>query len=361
MRPAARCSLLFATPVTETRCSALPEYLLYGRLYAPTPRLDALYIRRISPTLQGHVSLITVPSPAPPPTLTWESGDPTASLSASSTANAAAAAAAAAPSSGPLARLSELEFKVQQDTGRWSTEYSYAVGDGMWGIRGLYNFGRFGDPSAAAAATPVKPVAPTPATAAPESSDEARLAPAEAGASNPDETPTGLKGRWSAGGELYFSAQERSGGISTALRFVTVPESAGAPPNQPPTYVTATLNPLMGQLSTAYAVQADRDTRFASRFDFNLYSYESDLTVGGEWFQRRTAPTSGGSLLRGTAARTEGGAGTQFDAFGRGEDDEETRRRRANHDAEDEVLSVFKVRASTSSVSPPRLPDLLSG
>lgn len=350
------------------------DYLLYGRLYAPTPRLDALYIRRFSPTVQGLVSLITVPSPPPPPTLTWESGDPTASLSAS-----ASGAAAAGPTSGPLARLSELEIKLQHDTGRWSTEYSYAVGDGMWGLRGLYNFGRWGDPGSANAPAPVSPLAAGGAGPL-EQNDEDALASKYVAAAAPDtaavagtglgtaaaagqvdEMPTGLKGRWSAGGELYFSAQERSAGVSTALRFVTIPEQAGGPPNQPPTYVTATLNPIMGQLSTAYAVQAGRDTRFASRFDFNLYSYESDLTFGGEWFQRRTPPAppppppyakvgieSGG----GDASSKDESASTsaEFDAFGRGADDEDTRKRRLNHDADDEVLSVLKVRASTSSV-----------
>ena len=318
--------------------------------------------------MQGLVSRITVPSPAPPPTLTWESGDPTASLSAS-------AAAAAGPTSGPLARLSELEIKLQHDTGRWSTEYSYAVGDGMWGLRGLYNFGRWGDPGSANVPAPVSPLAAGGAgpleqndgektlastSAAAAAADTAATGPGLGGtaaAGQLDEMPTGLKGRWSAGGELYFSAQERSAGVSTALRFVTIPERAGGPPNQPPTYVTATLNPIMGQLSTAYAVQAGRDTRFASRFDFNLYSYESDLTFGGEWFQRRTPPPPPSAKLGldsdgGDASSAEEPASTsdEFDAFGRGADDEDTRKRRLNHDADDEVLSVLKVRASTSSV-----------
>ncbi|GAA5885362.1 hypothetical protein JCM3774_004562 [Rhodotorula dairenensis] len=349
-----------------------PDYLLYGRLYAPAPRLDALYIRRFSPTVQGLVSLITVPSPPPPPTLTWESGDPIASLSASTMSSAAAAAAAAAgPTSGPLARLSELELKLQHDTGRWSTEYSYAVGDGMWGLRGLYNFGRWGDPGSASVPAPVPPAAggagPLEQTELEAATTPTSDALTGAAAGGQDEMPTGLKGRWSAGGEIYFSAQERSAGVSTALRFVTIPESVGGPAaaNQPPTYVTATLNPIMGQLSTAYAVQAGRDTRFASRFEFNLYSYESDLTFGGEWFQRRSPPPlSAAPTATAAAAASQHGEGTmasaphqedaaskssEFDAFGRGADDEETRKRRLNHDADDEILSVLKVRASTSS------------
>ncbi|GAA5907741.1 hypothetical protein JCM8208_005504 [Rhodotorula glutinis] len=330
------------------------DYLLYGRLYAPTPRLDALYVHRFAPTLQALVSLITVPSPAPAPTLSWESPDPSslaASSSASTTAGAGPPASAPAATSGPLARLSELELKLQQDTGRWSAEYSYAVGDGMWGVRGLYNFGRSGAPGGGGAG------------AGAGAHDEPLMAHEGAGvgetAEQDDggdgETPGGLKGRWSAGGEIYFSAQERSAGVSTGVRFVTVPESAGGPA-QPPTYATATLNPIMGQLQAAYAVQVGRDASLASRFDFNLYSYDADLTVGGEWFYRRAPPPSSSapSSSRSMAQdKVEGGASsdtTTFDAFGRGADDDETRRRKRNLDADDEVLGVLKVRASTSSL-----------
>lgn len=37
------------------------DYLLYGRLYIPTGRLDALYSTRISATLQGLVAAISDP------------------------------------------------------------------------------------------------------------------------------------------------------------------------------------------------------------------------------------------------------------------------------------------------------------
>jgi len=346
-----RATLTFSFPLPFRRRA---DYLLYGRLYAPSPRLDALYVHRFAPTLQALVSLITVPSPAPAPTLSWESPDPS-SLAAASTSTSTGAgppASAPAPTSGPLARLSELELKLQQDTGRWSAEYSYAVGDGMWGVRGLYNFGRSGAPGGTGgggAAAHDEPLVAHEGVGA-----EAQLEQDDGG---DGEAPGGLKGRWSAGGEIYFSAQERSAGISTGVRFVTVPESAGGPA-QPPTYVTATLNPIMGQLQAAYAVQVGRDASLASRFDFNLYSYDADLTVGGEWFYRRApppAPSASSSSSRSPAQdKVDAGAGDKtFDAFGRGADDDETRRRKRNMDADDEVLGVLKVRASTSSVRPP--------
>lgn len=46
--------------------------------------------------------------------------------------------------------------------------------------------------------------------------------------------------------------------------------------------MTLTLNPLMGGLSTTYSVRASSRLALSSRFDFNVYSYESGLRVGGE-------------------------------------------------------------------------------
>ncbi|GAA5993872.1 hypothetical protein JCM5350_006828 [Sporobolomyces pararoseus] len=324
------------------------DYLLYGRLYAPSPRLDGLYVHRISTTTQLLVSLITVPSPTPPITLSWQNDDPSLSTSATSASNANAANSNSSSASGTASRLSELELKLQQDTGRWSTEYSYAVGDGMWGARGLYNFGKWGKgihhPSQTNSPTSsdsTSTTTTTTTTAASTMSSREGVIDDEEG-----ETSTGLKGRWSAGGEVYFSAQERSAGISTGLRFSTIPESVGGP-SQPPTTVTATLNPIMGQLSTAYSVQTSRDSSLASRFDFNMYSYDADLTVGGEWFQRKNRNRKG----KGKAETIEAQPSAEtFDAFGRGTEGGSTGvLGRKNNDAEDEITAVLKVRASTNS------------
>ena len=46
--------------------------------------------------------------------------------------------------------------------------------------------------------------------------------------------------------------------------------------------MTLTLNPLMGNLSSSYSVLASPLLALSSRFDFNVYSYESDLMVGME-------------------------------------------------------------------------------
>ncbi|ORY39257.1 hypothetical protein BCR35DRAFT_323000 [Leucosporidium creatinivorum] len=312
------------------------DFLLYGRLYAPSPRLDALYIHRLTPTLQTLVSLISVPSPLPTPQLTWQLPDDPS-------------APPAAPNPPPSSeRLSELEIKLMQDTGRWSGEYSYAVGDSMWGARGLYNFGKWGGGQAAGTGS---------------GDDEASR---ERVVDEEEEMSTGLKGRWSAGGEVFFSAQERSGGVSTAVRFSTLPESTNSPHlppgalSQPPTTITATLNPIMGQLSTAYSVGVSNDTALASRFDFNLYSYDADLTFGGEWFQRRKRK----ALTE--VAKAEMPLPSSFDAFGREQEGaavggavEDTKTAPSsltlaptpaiNGAEEDEVIGVLKLRASTNT------------
>jgi distribution and morphology protein 10 len=40
----------------------------------------------------------------------------------------------------------------------------------------------------------------------------------------------------------------------------------------------------MGFLSTSYAAQVTPRLALASRFGVNVYSYESDLSLGGEWW-----------------------------------------------------------------------------
>jgi len=56
--------------------------------------------------------------------------------------------------------------------------------------------------------------------------------------------------------------------------------------------MTLTVAPLMGQISTSYAIKTSPYSAFCSRFDFNLYSYESELVVGCELWQLRRSPTS---------------------------------------------------------------------
>lgn len=140
---------------------------------------------------------------------------------------------------------------LQNDFGKYSTEYMYSTDSALMGLRGLYNFG------------------PDP-----------RIAPTEPEHIEP------VHGRFSAGAEVYYGILNKSGGVSTGLRFTTLPHHPGFPYT-----MTLTLNPLMGNLSSTYAVKAGSSLALCSRFDFNFYSYESELQLGCElWRRRRVSP-----------------------------------------------------------------------
>ncbi|KAG8836224.1 5'-3' exoribonuclease 2 [Serendipita sp. 399] len=221
-------------------------YLMYGRLYVPTGRLDALYSTRLGGSWQLVAAAISEQK----------------QLSSNRIKNRR-------PES---VDHSNILLNLQHDRGKWCTEYTFSVVDGLCGARMLYNFGkRAGEDGTTR-----------------ESRRERRVDEEEA-------MDGGLKGRISAGAELYFSAKEKSGGISTAVRFTTVPESGVADAEgrgslaglQPPTTVTAVINPILGHISAAYASQVSQDLAVCSRFDFNAYSYESEWTIGTEWWVRK--------------------------------------------------------------------------
>ncbi len=238
------------------------DYLLYGRIYIPTGRLDALGSTRLTPTLQGMVAAIS---------------DPRTPISSEKSRTH--------PTS------SNVMFSLQHDTGKVCTEYTWSAEDGMWGVRSLYNFGRIGSHPDSAEEGEKNGHASSSGRRKVKRVDEE------------DAMEGGLKGRVSVGGEFYFSAKEKSAGVSTGIRFTTLPDatppsfqvpssaagpsSPRGPPSQPPTTITALFNPMLGHISGAYAARVSRDLALASRFDFNVYSYESEWSVGAEWWQRR--------------------------------------------------------------------------
>lgn len=192
------------------------DALLYGRLYLPTSTLEALYLRRLSPSRLLRLSCVSD---------------------------------SALPNGGSI--LAQL----QNDYGKYSTEYLYSTDSSLLGIRGLYNFGL------------------DPRTIPRTVTSRGQIVPIEP-----------QFGRLSAGAELYFSPLNKSGGMSTGIRFTTLPSHSGFP------YTMAlTLNPLMGNISSTYAVKAGTDVALSSRFDFNIYSYESDVQVGMELWRRKAA------------------------------------------------------------------------
>ncbi|MCJ1447292.1 MAG: Mitochondrial distribution and morphology protein 10 [Stictis urceolatum] len=195
--------------------------LLYGRLYLPASHLEALYLRRISPISQLKISAV---------------------------------------SSSQLRSGGSVLVLLSQDHGKYSTEWLYSTDSALLGVRGLYNFGP--DPRSGGSPSAAEPLDPS---------------------SGERSTKTiGLNGRFSAGAEVYYGLLNKSGGMSTGIRFATLPQHAGFPYT-----MTLTLNPLMGNLSSTYAVRAGRGLALCSRFDFNFYSYESEFKFGAEVWRRR--------------------------------------------------------------------------
>jgi len=184
------------------------DVLLYGRVFLPSNTLEALYLRRLSPTRVLKLNAVSD---------------------------------ATLPNGASILAL------VQNDYGKYSTEYLYSTDSALLGMRGLYNFG-------------LDPRNPTTEAVASDMS-----------------IPVGSAGLFSAGAEVYYGLLNKSGGISTGLRFTTLPSHTSFPYT-----MTLTLNPLMGNLSSTYAVKAGSNLALCSRFDFNFYSYESGVLVGLE-------------------------------------------------------------------------------
>lgn len=45
---------------------------------------------------------------------------------------------------------------------------------------------------------------------------------------------------------------------------------------------------MLGHIQSAYTARVSRDLTLSSRFDFNVYSYDSEWTMGAEWWLRRS-------------------------------------------------------------------------
>ena len=203
--------------------------LLYSTLRLPPPTtLNALFLRRISPTVQW--SLAVCSNRGPP-------------LSKS------------APQASILTQISH-------DTGKYSNEYLFSTDNALLGWRGLWNF----------ASNPVK-----------DSSSSGG-----GGGGGGEASSSLLPSLLSAGAEAYYSPLTSLVGMSTGLRFSTLPSPSGPPASSFPYTLTLTLTPLTGSLSTTYSVCASRNLAFSSRFSFNVYSWESEIVAGCElWRQSR--------------------------------------------------------------------------
>jgi mitochondrial distribution and morphology protein 10 len=83
---------------------------------------------------------------------------------------------------------------------------------------------------------------------------------------------------------------------------------------------------MLGHISGAYSAHVSRDLSLSSRFDFNMYSYESEWAMGAEWWMRRSPLATPETV------------------------DDSTSEPRLDIHSRDDVQGVVKARASTNNV-----------
>ncbi|KAJ1926325.1 Mitochondrial distribution and morphology protein 10 [Tieghemiomyces parasiticus] len=202
-------------PSPEPPLKTAGQYLLCGKVFIPTWRIEALFSRQ----------------------LTRRTRFLTASVNQRGGTDG------------------EFLAQLQYDCTKWCTELSLSAPSSLLGLRGLYNFGAVHE--------------------------------------NP--TLTDLRanpGRICVGGELYYSTEASTGGLSVGIRYRTLfPKTAE---------FTCVTNPVMGHVSTAYTASITPTCIMSNRFDFNVYSLHSDLTTGVEW---HNSPTS---IVKASASATNG-------------------------------------------------------
>lgn len=82
------------------------------------------------------------------------------------------------------------------------------------------------------------------------------------------------------GTELWYAARSMSPGLSVAARYYTRSTATGKPLT-----MTVAANPILGHVSSTYTVKTLAASTVSSRYDFNCFSYASNLTVGFELFR----------------------------------------------------------------------------
>ncbi|GAV55427.1 hypothetical protein ZYGR_0AV00580 [Zygosaccharomyces rouxii] len=95
----------------------------------------------------------------------------------------------------------------------------------------------------------------------------------------------------SLGCELWLGIVTLSPGCSTSLRYCTHSPNTGRPQT-----LTLTWNPLFGHISSTYTAKTSSSSTFSTKYDFNLYSIESNLSFGCEFWRR--GPQEGSPQLR---------------------------------------------------------------
>lgn len=133
---------------------------------------------------------------------------------------------------------------LQNNTAKYLREIIYSTNESLIGMRCLYNWG----------------------TTIPKTI-------------NPQLVPKFENSVVSLGTELWFAARTMSPGLSSALRYSTRSTSTGKPLT-----MTLAVNPILGHISLTYTVKTSVASTFCSKYDFNFFSYASNLSLGFELY-----------------------------------------------------------------------------
>ncbi|KAM9934836.1 hypothetical protein OXX80_005574 [Metschnikowia pulcherrima] len=139
---------------------------------------------------------------------------------------------------------------LQENSPRYSREYIYSTNEALMGFRCLYNVGT---------SQRIQNVAALPKF------DNSAV---------------------SVGAEVWYAASSMSPGLSTALRYSTRSTSTGKPLT-----MTLSCNPILGHVSSTYNVKTSVSSTVCSKYDFNWFSYASNLSIGFELFNYSKTPS----------------------------------------------------------------------
>lgn len=85
----------------------------------------------------------------------------------------------------------------------------------------------------------------------------------------------------SCGAEFWLSGNTLNPGCSTTLRYLTHSANTGRP-----IVVLLSWNPIFGHLATSYSAHVLKNLKLGTRYDFNLYSLQSNLSLGLEFWNK---------------------------------------------------------------------------
>lgn len=253
---------------TSAARHAVGHGLVYGRLYLPQSRLEALLATRVTPEINLTIRAVSQET-----------------LHHGGTALALAS--------------------WDDPAGRFGLETLASSDGGVLGLRGLWNASNppacsKGADMFTGTAAASQPSTAIPITTAPSPFADPTASSNTAGNNHNAADKERINGRFSVGGEIYYGLLNKSGGLSLGGRFQTLPTHAGTP-------LTAALTfNLLGHFSATYAVMAGRGCTLASQFGFNVYSYESEWAVGVELWRGGGGARKGGGTPPGLADATAG-------------------------------------------------------